>query len=216
MIERVDYVMFTGSTRVGREVAARCAERLIGCSLELGGKNAMLVLDDADIERAAEGARKGSFSHAGQMCVGMERIYVHDAVVRAVPRRFVERTRTMRSGGVRARLRDGRPDSRQQLDTVTEHVTDAVAKGVTVLAGGRPRPDVGPFFYEPTVLADVTPEMTLFAEETFGPVVSLYRVGSDDEAVALANASRYGLNFCVWTGDPRRGRAVARRSRQER
>ena len=212
LIERVDYVMFTGSTEVGRTVAASCAERLIGCSLELGGKNAMLVLDDADVERAAEGARKGSFSHAGQMCVGMERIYVHDDVFEPFTERFVTAARAMRLGtGFEHDYAIGSLLTAKQLETVTAHVDDAVAKGATVLAGGRPRPDVGPFFYEPTVLADVTPEMTLYAEETFGPVVSLYRVGSDDEAVELANASRYGLHFSVWTGDPGRGRAVARR-----
>ncbi len=211
LIDRVDYVMFTGSTRVGREVAARCAERLIGCSLELGGKNAMLVLDDADIERAAEGARKGSFSHAGQMCVGMERIYVHEDVYEPFARRLVELTEGMRVGsGLEHDYEMGSLLSQRQLETVEAHVADAVAKGASVLAGGRARPDVGPFFYEPTVLAEVTPEMTLFAEETFGPVVSLYRVRSDEEAVALANASRYGLNFSVWTGDPRRGRKLAR------
>lgn len=212
LIDRVDYVMFTGSTRVGREVAARCAERLIGCSLELGGKNAMLVLDDADVERAADGARKGSFSHAGQMCVGMERIYVHEDVYEPFARRLVELTEGMRLGnGFEHDYEMGSLLSQRQLETVQAHVADAVAKGASVLAGGRPRPDVGPFFYEPTVLADVTPEMTLSTEETFGPVVSLYRVRSDEEAVALANASRYGLNFSVWTGDAHRGRELARR-----
>ena len=212
LIDRVDYVMFTGSTRVGREVAARSAERLIGCSLELGGKNAMLVLADADVERAAEGARKGSFSHAGQMCVGMERIYVHEDVYEPFARRLVALAEGMRLGaGFTYGYEMGSLLSQRQLDTVEAHVADAVAKGARVLAGGRPRPDVGPFYYEPTVLADVTPEMTLFAEETFGPVVSLYRVRSDEEAVALANASRYGLNFSVWTGDPGRGRELARR-----
>jgi succinate-semialdehyde dehydrogenase/glutarate-semialdehyde dehydrogenase len=212
LIDRVDYLMFTGSTRVGREVAARAAERLIGCSLELGGKNAMLVLADADVEKAAEGARKGSFSHAGQMCVGMERIYVHEDVCEPFTRRLVELTAAMRLGtGFAHDYEMGSLLSQRQLDTVEAHVEDAVAKGARVLTGGRARPDVGPFSYEPTVLADVTPEMTLFAEETFGPVVSLYRVRSEEEAVALANASRYGLNFSVWTGDPRHGRELARR-----
>ena len=168
----------------------------------------MLVLDDANVERAAEGARKGSFSHGGQMCVGMERIYVHEDVYEPFTERFVALTKGMRLGaGFDYDYEMGSLLSQQQLETVSAHVADAVAKGATVLAGGRPRPDVGPFFYEPTVLADVTPEMTLYAEETFGPVVSLYRVRSDDEAVELANRSRYGLHFSVWTGDPSRGRA---------
>ena len=144
LIDRVDYVMFTGSTRVGREVAARCAERLIGCSLELGGKNAMLVLDDADIERAAEGARKGSFSHAGQMCVGMERIYVHEDVYEPFARRLVELTEGMRVGsGLEHDYEMGSLLSQRQLETVEAHVADAVAKGASVLAGGRAAPGRG-------------------------------------------------------------------------
>ena len=212
LIDRVDYVMFTGSTRVGRLVAAQCAERLIGCSLELGGKNAMLVLDDADVHKAAEGARKGSFSHAGQMCVGMERIYIADRLYEAFVHEFVETTRSMRLG-VNFDYRDdmGSLVSPQQLERTTGHVDDAVARGATVLTGGRPRPETGPCFYEPTILSGVEPHMTLHADETFGPVVSVYAVGSDEEAVALANASPFGLNFSVWTRDVRRGKRVAGR-----
>jgi succinate-semialdehyde dehydrogenase/glutarate-semialdehyde dehydrogenase len=211
VIDRVDYIMFTGSTRVGREVAVRCADRLIGCSLELGGKNAMLVLGDADVERAAEGAKKASFSHAGQICVGMERVYVHEPLFDDFSRCFAERASTMKlrvgfdyDGEMSSLL------SQERLDTVSGHVEDALAKGARSLAGARARPDVGPFFYAPTVLTGVTPEMTLFAEETFGPVVSLYPVRDADEAVRLANESAYGLNFSVWTRDRRRGIAVAR------
>ena len=212
LIDRVDFVMFTGSTKVGRSVAVQCAERLIGCSLELGGKNAMIVLDDADLDRTVEGARKGSFSHGGQMCVGMERIYVAEQLYEEFARRFSGATKAMRLGASLEYGCDmGTLLSAQQLEVVTAHVDDAVDKGATVLAGGRHRPDLGPFFYEPTILADVTPEMKVYADETFGPVVSLYRVDSEDEAVRLANASNYGLNFSVWTRSPSRGRALARR-----
>lgn len=212
LIERVDYVMFTGSTGAGREVAVRCAERLIGCSLELGGKNAMIVLEDANLGRAAEGARKGSFSHAGQICVGMERIYVLDSIYERFAERFVEVTRSMRLGVSFGYDDDvGTLLSQHQLEKVSEHVEDAVGKGATVLAGGRARPDLGPFFYEPTILADVTPEMALYAEETFGPVVSLHRVSSEEDAIQLTNGSPYGLNASVWTRNARRGKAVARR-----
>jgi succinate-semialdehyde dehydrogenase/glutarate-semialdehyde dehydrogenase len=211
LIDRVDYIMFTGSTRVGREIGVRCAERLIGCSLELGGKNAMLVLEDADLERAAEGARKGSFSHAGQICVGMERIYVHQPLFDEFCRRFAERASAMKlrvcfdyDADMSSLL------SQQQLDTVSEHVEDALAKGATSVAGARARPDVGPYFYEPTVLTGVTPDMTLYADETFGPVVSLYPVRNAHEAVRLANESAYGLNFSVWTRNPRRAMGIAR------
>jgi succinate-semialdehyde dehydrogenase/glutarate-semialdehyde dehydrogenase len=212
LIDRVDYVMFTGSTPVGRDVAVRCAQRLIGCSLELGGKNAMLVLADADVAKTAEGARVASFAHAGQMCVGMERIYVLDEVYEPFVNRFAELTAASRLGNAFEYGDDvGSLISKKQLDVVAAHVEDAVAKGATVLTGGRPRPEVGPFFYEPTILTGVTPEMRVYAEETFGPVVSVYRVDSEDEAVELANASPYGLNFSVWTRDAFRGRSIARR-----
>jgi succinate-semialdehyde dehydrogenase / glutarate-semialdehyde dehydrogenase len=212
LIERVDYLMFTGSTRVGRMVATQCAERLIGCSLELGGKNAMIVLEDADVDRAADGARNSSFSHAGQMCVGMERIFVLEPIYERFCNRFVELTTAMRLGGGFDYDADmGSLLSQQQLDAVSAHVDDAVAKGATVLAGGRARPDLGPFFYEPTILARVTPEMALHADETFGPVVSVYPVASEDEAVERANDSPYGLNFSVWTASADRGRVLARR-----
>ncbi|MFF7728415.1 succinic semialdehyde dehydrogenase [Streptomyces sp. NPDC008001] len=214
LVAHADYVSFTGSTRTGREVAQGAAARLIGSSLELGGKNAMLVLHDADAEKAAAGAVRGCFSSAGQLCISIERLYVHASVADAFLERFTARTKALRLGTGLAYGADmGSLASQRQLDAVTRHVDDAVAQGATVLAGGRPRPDVGPFFYEPTVLEGVTPSMAVCAEETFGPVVSVYRFEDEDEAVALANATPYGLNASVWTADGRRGRAVAARLR---
>ena len=179
LIDRVDYVMFTGSTRVGREVAARCAERLIGCSLELGGKNAMLVLDDADIERAAEGARKGSFSHAGQMCVGMERIYVHEDVYEPFARRLVELTRgdARRQRARRTTTRWGRCSRSGSSRRSRRTSTDAVGEGRDVLAGGRRAPGRRPVLLRADRAGggDARDDAAI-AEETFGPVVSLYRV----------------------------------------
>jgi succinate-semialdehyde dehydrogenase/glutarate-semialdehyde dehydrogenase len=212
LIDQVDQVCFTGSTATGKMVAAQAASRLVGCSLELGGKNTFYVADDAPIEMAAECAVRAVFASAGQLCVAMERLVVraeiHDEFLDA----FLRRVRRMRLGsGLDYSADMGSLVSEDQLRTVTRHVDDAVRKGATVLAGGRPRPDVGPLFYEPTVLADVPTNATCYAEETFGPVVAVYRVESDDEAVALANSTRYGLNAAVWTSDTSRGRRLARR-----
>jgi succinate-semialdehyde dehydrogenase/glutarate-semialdehyde dehydrogenase len=204
--------MFTGSTRVGRTVAKQAAERLIEYSMELGGKNAMIVLGDADVDRTARGAMRAAFTNAGQLCVPMERLYVDAAIYDRLLPKLVERTRALRLGtGLNWNFDVGSILSRKQLDTITAHVDDAVAKGATVLAGGRPRADVGPLFYEPTILTGVTPDMTVYREETFGPVLSVYKFTSPDEAVELANASPYGLNFSVWCRDTRKGRELATR-----
>ncbi|MFD6451461.1 succinic semialdehyde dehydrogenase [Nocardia sp. NPDC055165] len=214
LMDNADYLMFTGSTASGRRIARDAGERLIGASLELGGKNPMIVLDDADIDRAADGAVSACFSSTGQLCVSIERMYVAEAIRDEFVAAFVERTKAMNIGAAYDYSTDvGCLTNRSQLDTVTAHVEDAVAKGATVLAGGRARPDLGPLFYEPTILADVTPEMTLYDHETFGPVVSIYSFADIDEAVVRANATAYGLNASVWTRDGARGRAVAARVR---
>lgn len=212
LIDRADFVMFTGSTRTGKLVARQAAERLVGYSLELGGKNPMLVLADADIEKAVDGAIRGAFVGAGQVCVSIERLYVHASIYDRFAKRFVERTRALTLGSALAYTADvGSLTSERQLDVVDSHVRDAVARGATVLAGGRARPDVGPLFYEPTILTDVRPGMLAYDDETFGPVVSLYRFEHDDEAVARANATRYGLSASVWSRSPRHAKAVATR-----
>jgi succinate-semialdehyde dehydrogenase/glutarate-semialdehyde dehydrogenase len=212
LIDRVDYVMFTGSTEVGRKVAAQAAERLVPSSMELGGKNAMLVLEDADLDRTLEGAQRAMFSNAGQLCISIERLLVHERVADDLVPRLVERARSLRLGaGLDYDDEMGSLISAKQLETVEEHVADAVDKGATVLAGGRPRPDVGPYFYEPTLLGDVRDGMTLFADETFGPVVAISTFATEEEAVARANASRFGLNFSVWTRDAERGHRLATR-----
>ncbi|MDW4904874.1 succinic semialdehyde dehydrogenase [Streptomyces sp. ADMS] len=214
VVKHADYVSFTGSTRTGREVAQGAAARLVGVSLELGGKNAMLVLEDADVEKAAAGAVRACFSSAGQLCISIERLYVHQSIADAFVERFVARTKAMRLGKSLAYGADmGSLVGERQLETVTKHVDEAVAKGAKILAGGTARPDIGPYFYEPTILDGVEPPMAVCSEETFGPVVSIYRFTTDDEAVDLANSTPYGLNSSVWSKSAARGRAVAARVR---
>ena len=210
MIQRSDYVCFTGSTATGKLIAAQCADRLIGASLELGGKNPILILRDANLEKAAEGAVRAAFSNAGQLCVSMERMFVADQVYDRFVQRFVARTQAMTLGASMEWGVDmGTLISQAQLDTVQRHVDDAVAKGARVLAGGRARPDLGPCFFEPTILEGVTPDMACFGDETFGPVISLYRFHDEADAVARANAGEYGLNASIYTQDGHRGRALA-------
>ncbi len=207
-----NYMMFTGSTATGRQIAGDAGKRLIGASLELGGKNAMIVLDDADIEKAAEGAVNACFPSAGQLCVSIERLYVAESIRDKFIAAFTARTKNLRVGAAYDYSMDvGSLTNPSQLKTVTEHVDDAVAKGATVLAGGKARPDLGPLFYEPTILTGVTPDMTVYDHETFGPVVSIYSYRDVDEAVTLANSTAYGLNASVWSGNGARGRAVAAR-----
>lgn len=209
-----DCVSFTGSTAVGRLVAAQAGERLVSASLELGGKNPMLVLDDADLDRAAEGAVRACFSTAGQLCISMERLYIADSVYDEFVSRLTDRVNAMVVGAKFDYSCDmGSLMSQAQLEKVSAHVDDAVAKGAEPITGGKARPDLGPWFYEPTVLSRVQPGMRLADEETFGPVVSLYRFVTDDEAIDLANQTEFGLNASVWSRNSKRAIAVAKRLR---
>ncbi|MFN8017403.1 MAG: succinic semialdehyde dehydrogenase [Acidimicrobiales bacterium] len=212
IIENTDYVMFTGSTATGRTVAKQSAERLIGFSAELGGKNAMVVTADVDLDRAVEGATVGCFANTGQLCISIERIYVDQAIAPAFTDRFAKRVAGLTLGADQAYGPEvGALASAAQLEKVTEHVDDAVAKGARVVAGGKARPELGPFFYEPTVLAEVTPEMDVYREETFGPVVAIYPYSTVDEAVEAVNDTEYGLNASVYCGDTKKGRRIGER-----
>lgn len=205
-----DYICFTGSTATGKRVAAQAAETLTGASLELGGKNPVVVLDDVDPQAVAADVAAACFSSLGQLCVSTERLYVERKVAGAFTRAFVQTTGALRIGAAFDYSTDvGSLTSQAQLDRVTAHVANAVERGATVLTGGKARPDLGPYFFEPTVLTGVTSEMDCFAAETFGPVVSLYIVDSEQEAILAANDSDYGLNASVFSGSAQRGMRVA-------
>jgi succinate-semialdehyde dehydrogenase / glutarate-semialdehyde dehydrogenase len=212
LVDHCDCIAFTGSTATGRMVARRAADRLIPSSLELGGKNPLLVLEDADVDRAAAGAVKGGFAASGQLCVSTERLLVVAPAYDAFLERLVARTRMLRLGAAfDFRCDMGCITTPAHLARIEAHVEDALAKGARLETGGRRRPELGPLFYEPTILTGVTPEMAVWGEETFGPVMSVYRVRDEEEAVARANELPYGLNASVWTRSERRGRGVAAR-----
>jgi len=210
LTDHVDHIAFTGSTATGRKVAARAGERLIGATLELGGKNPLYVAADAHVPSAARAAVRACFGSSGQLCVSIERLVLHEAVADAFLDEFVPLVRAMRLGaGLDYSADMGSLTSQAQLDRVVEHVDDALARGARVLAGGVHRADIGPFFYAPTVLDDVPHDARCAREETFGPVVSVVRVASDDEAVRVMNDTELGLNASVWTRDAARGRRIA-------
>jgi succinate-semialdehyde dehydrogenase/glutarate-semialdehyde dehydrogenase len=202
IVDEVDYIMFTGSTEVGRQIAEMAGRRLIGCSMELGGKNAAIVLPDADIERTVRDLAAASYANAGQTCVAMERVLVHESIRADFTSKFVEysesvpMTAAFDYSSELSSLID-----ETQMDRVHAHVEDAVSKGATLLTGGKPRPDVGPLFYAATVLTDVSEDMRVCREETFGPVTAIYGYTEISDAIATANDSAFGLHFSLWTRD---------------
>src|SRR5581483_11620515 len=192
LIDFVDMVSFTGSVETGRKVAARCGQLLKPVTLELGGKDPMIVLRDANLERAANACVYGGLANAGQVCVSVERVYVEAPVYDEFVAKVVDKVKQVRQGPPEAgAVEVGSMTFPPQIDKVERHVNDAVARGARVLAGGKRRTDLPGLFFEPTVLVDVTHDMDVMRDETFGPVIPIMRVRDEDEAVRLANDSRY-------------------------
>ena len=212
--DNCDYLMFTGSSATGSHLAEHAGRRLIGFSAELGGKNAMIVAKGANLDKVAKAATRACFSNAGQLCISIERIYVEKDVADEFTRKFGAQVREMKLGTAYDFTVDmGSLISEGQLKTVSGHVDDAKVKGAKVIAGGNARPDIGPLFYEPTVLTDVSSDMECAANETFGPLVSIYPVDSIDEAIEKANNTEYGLNASVWAATTEEGQQIAARLR---
>jgi acyl-CoA reductase-like NAD-dependent aldehyde dehydrogenase len=212
LVEAADFVQFTGSAGTGRKIAQRAAERLIPYSLELGGKDAMIVLADADLKRAANAAVWGGMFNSGQTCTSVERVFVEEPVYNEFVTLVAGRVRGLRQrpGGKRFDADVGSLSGQAQLAIVERHVSEALANGAHALVGGR-RVDVPGAFFEPTVLVGVDQSMVCMREETFGPTLPVMKVQDVEEAVRLANESSYGLSASVWTRDPARGEQIARR-----
>jgi acyl-CoA reductase-like NAD-dependent aldehyde dehydrogenase len=207
----IDKIVFTGSVTTGRRVAQAAATRLIPCVLELGGKDPMIVLDDADPEVAASGALWAGLTNCGQACISVERIYVHTAVFQSFIAALVEKCAQLKIGsGMDPDVEIGPMISERQVRIVEDQVDDAVALGARILAGGR-RYTAESLFYEPTIVTGVNHTMRLMREETFGPVLPVMSFQTDAEAVSLANDSEFGLAASVWTSDPAYGRRIAAR-----
>jgi acyl-CoA reductase-like NAD-dependent aldehyde dehydrogenase len=212
LVDEVDFVMFTGSTATGRKVMERAAQTLTPVSLELGGKDAMLVLSDSNVERAANNAVYASMNNAGQICISVERVYVEAPVYDEFVSKVVDKVKRLRQGPPNGpgSVELGAMTFAPQLDIVDSQVKDAVAKGARVLTGGAPAPGPGRF-YPPTVVVDVDHSMKCMTEETFGPLLPIMKVADAEEAVRLANDSPYGLQSSVYTRDLRKGEEIGRR-----
>jgi acyl-CoA reductase-like NAD-dependent aldehyde dehydrogenase len=212
LLESVDMLHFTGSTEVGKGLAVEAAKRLLPITLELGGKDPMIVLRDANLERAANAAAWGALQNAGQTCISVERVYVEGDAYEPFVAKVVDKVKALRLGapGDPGTVDIGAMTSPEQVDLVEEHVRDAVEKGARVETGGNRGTGPGNFF-EPTVLTNVDHTMKIMRDETFGPVLPIMRVENEEEALSLANDSTMGLDSSVFAGRPSHAEAVARR-----
>jgi len=206
----VDKISFTGSVKVGREVAVKCAERLIPCTLELGGKDPMIICADADLDISAAGAVFGAFVNTGLYCSSTERVYVVEAVADEFIQKVVDRVSQLRQG-TNGDFDIGAITWPAQIEVLEKHVADAISKGAKVLVGGRRNPDLKGLYFEPTVITDVTHDMLVMTEETMGPILPIMRVRDEAEAIMIANDTEYGLGASVWTQDERKGFKIAKR-----
>ena len=208
----IQKLIFTGSVATGKRIAAAAAERLLPVVLELGGKDPMIILDDADVDVASSAAVWGAFVNAGQTCLSVERCYVHRSLHDQFVAGCVAKTKQLKIGRGDDPATDVGPMIHErQLKIVEDQVKDAKAGGALVVTGGARMPELGVNFYQPTVLTGVTQEMRIMRDETFGPVLPIAAFDGDEEAIALANDSEYGLSASVWTRDRRRGERVALR-----
>jgi acyl-CoA reductase-like NAD-dependent aldehyde dehydrogenase len=212
LIDASDFIMFTGSTATGKKVMARAAQTLTPVSLELGGKDPMIVCADADIDRAANAATYYSMNNSGQVCISVERVYVEQPIYDTFVAKVLENVNAIRQGapGEPGTVEVGAITGPGQIDIIQRHVVDAQERGASVIAGGHRRSGEGRFF-EPTVLVNVDHTMACMTEETFGPTLPIMRVADVDEAVRMANDSPYGLQASVYTKDPVKAEAIARR-----
>jgi betaine-aldehyde dehydrogenase len=212
LVDEVDFVQFTGSDRTGKVVMKRAADTLTPVSLELGGKDPLIVLRDADVDRAVNATATGGLANTGQICMSIERVYVEEPVYDEFVAKLTEQVRKLRQGrderGYDADV--GAMTTPAQAEVVADHVEDARSKGARVLTGGNRKEGPGDW-YEPTVIADVDHTMKVMTDETFGPVIPVMKVQDADEAVRMANDSRYGLSASVFAGTSNEGEAIARR-----
>jgi acyl-CoA reductase-like NAD-dependent aldehyde dehydrogenase len=212
LVDEVDMIMFTGSTATGKKVMQKAAETLTPVSLELGGKDPMIVLADADVERAANTALYYGMFNGGQTCISVERVYVEEPVYDEFVAKVTEKARALRQGdGPSGSVDVGSMTFPPQVDIVERHVEDAKAKGAKVLVGGSRGEHEGGYWYEPTILVDVDHTMSAMTEETFGPTLPIMKVRDEEEAIKMANDSPYGLGASVFGRDTRHAEAVARR-----